>query len=425
MRTIHAYNARQILRQRLLLVGLLISLIVGAVTWFTESERIDEKVLALAINAAHRISPQTMLAHQAGTITTADLDALVREVAADHFGIVELYDHNRQRLLEYVPPALAALEDELKQGGHVRLDDKHAYTKHLIGGEFALVVAVPIALPGARPVGYLEGVYLPDRETMQQIHEDVLRSVVLVILAILLTTLTAYPVVLALHREVLSRSQAILRGNLELLEVLGSAIAQRDSDTNVHNYRVTLYAIALGEAVALPARQMCHLIAGAFLHDVGKIGIADAILLKPGKLTPEEFEIMKTHVSLGMAILQQSRWLQQASDVVACHHEKYDGSGYMQGLAGEAIPLNARIFAVVDVFDALTSRRPYKAPMPPAAALALMGRERGSHFDPRLYDVFAPAAEMLHTRYAQAAEPVLRQHLLQALERYFMHGTES
>jgi HD-GYP domain-containing protein (c-di-GMP phosphodiesterase class II) len=290
---------------------------------------------------------------------------------------------------------------------------------------FALVVAVPIGRAGEAPVGYFEGVFLPDPQILAQIREDVLRTVVLVVLAILLTTLTVYPVVLLLHREVLRRSREILRGNLELLGVLGSAIAKRDSDTNAHNYRVTRYAIALGECLGIPDAQMRSLIAGAFLHDVGKIGIPDRILLKPGRLDPEEFALMQTHVTLGLDILKSSTWLQQASEVVACHHEKYDGSGYVQGLQGEAIPQNARIFAVVDVFDALTSQRPYKAAMLPAEALAIMRPERGRHFDPQILDAFLPLAENLYAQCCVADEDALRQQLMPALERYFIEGTSA
>ena len=246
-------NPRQTLRRRLLLVGILTAVLVGCITWYTESERIDDKVLALAVTAAHRISPATLEAHAQGRLADADLQRLMEQVAADHFGIVELYDHNKTRLIEYVPPQLEYLEEELKRGGHVELATQPRYMKHMIQGEFALVVAVPIARPGEAPVGYLEGVYLPGQETMAQIQEDVMRTVALVVLAIVLTALTVYPVVLALHRELLARSRSILRGNLELLEVLGSAIAQRDSDTNVHNYRVTLYAVALGEATGITA----------------------------------------------------------------------------------------------------------------------------------------------------------------------------
>lgn len=415
-----ALDARATLRRRLLWVGILSSALVGLVTWFTESEHIDEKVLALAVSAAQRISPRILEDHEQGKLDKGELEVLLQQVAADHFGIVELYDRHQQKLIEYVSPALAPLEEELKQSRHVVMGHRANYEKRLVRGEFALVVAVPIGRAGEPPRGYLEGVYLPDQATLEKIRDDVLRTVALVILAIGLTTLAAYPTVLTLHKELLARSRSILKGNLELLEVLGSAIAQRDSDTNVHNYRVTLYAVALGEAAGISSQEMRHLIAGAFLHDVGKIGISDTILLKPDRLTPEEFQTMKTHVTLGQEILHQSSWLLQAREVVAHHHEKFDGSGYMAGLAGAAIPLNARIFAVVDVFDALTSRRPYKEAMSVAAAMEIMGRDRGSHFDPRLLDLFVPLSAQVFQRYGEADEADLHQALLPVLEQYFM-----
>ncbi|MBR0564907.1 HD-GYP domain-containing protein [Azoarcus sp. L1K30] len=415
-------NAHQTLRRRLLWVGVITAMLVGVLTWLTESEKIDERVMALATHTAQRVSPQNLDAYASGRMTLAELELVIQDVATDHFGIIELYGPDKERILEYVPPALDKLEEELKRGGHIPLTSEASYLKRMVAGHFALVVAVPIARAGAAPSGYLEGVYLPDDATMGQIRMDVIRTVGLVVAAIMLTTLVTYPVVMALHREVTARTRSILRGNLELLQVLGGAIAQRDSDTNVHNYRVTLYALALAQAIKLPDSMMRGLVAGAFLHDAGKIGISDTILLKPGKLTAEEFQIMKTHVALGIEILKHSEWLLQARDVVAYHHEKYDGSGYMEGLSGEAIPLNARIFAVVDVFDALTSRRPYKEPMSPQRALEIMERDAGSHFDPALLRVFAPLATDVHERFSQAGEESLRAQLMPLLERYFMEG---
>ena len=117
------------------------------------------------------------------------------------------------------------------------------------------------------------------------------------------------------------------------MEVLGSAIAMRDADTHLHNYRVTVYAIRLAEALGLSKPDIQRLIAGAFLHDVGKIGISDTILLKPpGRLTAQEFQVMRTHVLLGVDIIAKADWLRGARDVVEFHHEKFDGSGYMKGL---------------------------------------------------------------------------------------------
>jgi len=212
----------------------------------------------------------------------------------------------------------------------------------------------------------------------------------------------------------------LLKGNLELMNVLGCAIAERDSDTNSHNYRVTFYALRLGEAIGLSRENIHDLIAGAFLHDVGKIGIRDPILLKPGKLTPEEFEIMKTHVSLGVDILSKSSWLSGARDVVEFHHEKYDGTGYPQGLKAEAIPLNARIFAIVDVFDALTSKRPYKESWTMPEAIAMLERDSGSHFDPQLVKIFVMLAPDLYQKISGVEAHRLEAMLQHSIARYFL-----
>jgi putative two-component system response regulator len=126
------------------------------------------------------------------------------------------------------------------------------------------------------------------------------------------------------------------------------------------------------------------------MHDIGKIGVPDQILLKPGKLTPEEFEKMKEHTLIGYKILSgsDSTLLKLASEIALSHHEKYDGSGYPYGLSGEEIPLSGRIVAVVDVFDALTSRRPYKEPYPNEKAYEIIRQGSGTHFDPKIVELF-------------------------------------
>ncbi len=181
--------------------------------------------------------------------------------------------------------------------------------------------------------------------------------------------------------------------NITLLKVLGGAIAKRDSDTNAHNYRVTIYAICLAQALKLNKSQIRALIKGAFLHDVGKIGISDTILLKPGKLNDKEFKEMQRHVIYGVDIINNSEWLNDAVDVVKFHHEKFDGSGYFSSLVGKKIPLNARIFAIVDVFDALTSIRPYKKAFSYVESINLLRKGSGSHFDPELIQLFEQIAE--------------------------------
>ena len=162
------------------------------------------------------------------------------------------------------------------------------------------------------------------------------------------------------------------------------------------------------------------MIAGAFLHDAGKIGISDTILLKPGPLTKEEFSVMRTHVLLGVDIISRAHWLQSARDVVEFHHEKFDGSGYMKGLKGEAIPLNARIFAIVDVFDALTSTRPYKKPLLFDETMSMLRRDRGSHFDPRLLDAFDAIAPRLYSAIGNAKNTVVEKALRGLVRKYYL-----
>ena len=151
------------------------------------------------------------------------------------------------------------------------------------------------------------------------------------ILIVLLTTGLLYPVVVTLLNRVSSLSARLFEANLEMLNVLGSAVAKRDSDTDSHNYRVTIISVKLAEILGLSKQKIQRLIKGAFLHDVGKIGIEDDILHKPGSLSEDEFTAMKNHVPYGVDIVTRAEWIKEAADIVEYHHEKYDGSGYGNG----------------------------------------------------------------------------------------------
>ena len=178
----------------------------------------------------------------------------------------------------------------------------------------------------------------------------------------------------------------------------------------------------IAEAIGMDADNIRTLIKGAFLHDVGKIGIRDNVLLKPGRLTDDEYEVMKRHVNHGIDIVKRSEWLIDARSVVGSHHEKYDGSGYDRGLKGEEIPVNARIFALADVFDALTSRRPYKEPYSFDESMQVLEAGRGTHFDPSLLDAFSHIARQLYEEYAQSDVEKPRGDLETIVERYFHRG---
>ncbi len=267
-------------------------------------------------------------------------------------------------------------------------------------------------------LGRINGVFVVAPEKIVESERRLVTTVLAAAAIVIGTTLLIYPVVGRLVRRLSALSIHLLDANLDTLQVLGNAIAKRDSDTDAHNYRVTVYSVRLAEAEGVASAVVRSLVKGAFLHDVGKIGVRDHILLKPGRLTEAEFEIMKTHVTHGLDIVAQSAWLRDAAEVIGGHHEKYSGDGYHQGLRGAQIPLTARIFAIADVFDALTSERPYKKPMTVEESLAILRQGAGGHFDPGLVERFTTIAPDLHARFAGDREAA-RRELAAIVERYF------
>ena len=416
----------RIILSRLAAAWVALSLIFGGVAYFIELEKIDDFVVALATSESERFKRLGIpLEPPRDEAAAKALEERAREFAAENFVVVEIYDRHRQRLVEAVNPHHERIEHELSRRGHDFPKDERAHYQRLTVEDTTLVqTVVPLRGPDGTISAYFEGVFIIDKATMARLRDDLIHALTITLVAVLLTTVALYPVILSLNRKVLDFSREVVKGNLEMASVLGAAIAKRDSDTNAHNFRVTLYAIALGEAVGIDAMAMRALILGAFLHDVGKIGISDNILLKPARLDEAEFAVMRTHVTLGLDILDGSEWLQAALDVVGNHHEKFDGSGYPNGLRGDAIPLNARIFAIVDVFDALASERPYKKAMACEEALAIIERDAGSHFDPKLVARFANLAGALHRRYANASDETLNTRLREKGLHYFFAASQ-
>ena len=193
-----------------------------------------------------------------------------------------------------------------------------------------------------------------------------------------------------LEERVRQRTSQLEEAQGEILARLAAAAEHRDDDTGRHTFRVGQLSAVLAQALGLPHDLVEVIRAAAPLHDVGKIGVPDQILLKVGKLTDEEFAVMKTHTTIGAAILAggSSRLVIEAERIALSHHERWDGGGYPNGLAGEEIPLGARIVAVADVFDALTHARPYRAAWPLEQVLEEMRAQRGRHFDPVVVDAF-------------------------------------
>jgi putative two-component system response regulator len=212
-----------------------------------------------------------------------------------------------------------------------------------------------------------------------------------------------------LEAEVQRRTQELTAIQDVTIMVMTSLAETRDNETGNHIRRTQNYVKLLAQTLRargvyteqLSDRTIALLYKSAPLHDIGKVGIPDNILLKPAPLTPEEWVVMRTHTSLGRASIERAEaelgltvdFLQTAKDIAAGHHERWDGTGYPEGLAGEHIPLAARLMALADVYDALISRRVYKAPMSHEEAMRIIAKGRGSHFDPQVVDAFMDAAE--------------------------------
>jgi response regulator RpfG family c-di-GMP phosphodiesterase len=198
---------------------------------------------------------------------------------------------------------------------------------------------------------------------------------------------------IAVHRirlfeELQTTGEALASAYDETIKGWADALELRDQETEGHSERVTELTLKMARHMGISEEQIIHIYRGSLLHDIGKMGVSDTILLKPGPLTEREWEIMHHHPIYAYDMLTPIAYLKPALNIPYCHHEKYDGSGYPRGLKGEAIPLEARIFAVIDVFDALTSDRPYRKAWSRKEALEYIKKESGTHFDPQVVDLF-------------------------------------
>lgn len=189
-------------------------------------------------------------------------------------------------------------------------------------------------------------------------------------------------------KEERTRSQELSRSYMATVRALSNAVEARDPYTGKHAERVAAYGIEIARAIGLPAPDSPELEFGFVLHDIGKVAIPDSILYKPAPLTSEERHLMARHPTIGAEIVDGIEFLQEAAKVVRSHHERWDGSGYPDGLRGEEIPIAARVFAVADVFDALTTDRPYRPALPLHEARRLIVLGSGSHFDPDAVEAF-------------------------------------
>lgn len=418
---------------RLGLACMVISVVLAFATYIRERDRVSNVVIERARQSVKRLNIQIL--PQLDAVDTQGLDGeeLGRELAKftrgsidqleGRFVIVCIYDVNGREALrevytDYADPG--PLNEYMDLADHQRPGDGkewHEITR--IDGSPVIHISEPLQDSEGELEAHIEGVFAVSDEEIAAIDRRILRTALIGIGIVLLTALLLYPFITSLLGRLSGLATRLLDSNLETLQVLGSAIAKRDSDTDAHNFRVTVYSVRIAEAIGLDAENIRTLVKGAFLHDVGKIGIRDNVLLKPGPLTDDEYEVMKGHVNHGIDIVKRSEWLVDAMSVVGSHHEKYDGSGYGHGLRAGDIPVTARIFALADVFDALASRRPYKEPYPYDESMQILESGRGNHFDPDLLDAFSGIARGLYEEFAHADVEKPRAELAKIVERYF------
>lgn len=418
---LNPFNKRTAIR--IAAVSLVLASLASPIAWFVARESAEESIVSLAIEESGRLLRHFDALNLGGPQAEEHAAIAAKTISGGLFDIAEIYDGSGRKRAESMTTEGAAAEAYLPKHGAPSYTVASYESLKVSGERWLLRVFVPLrsaAGDTSGPVtGYFEGVRVVPAWQRSQILHASLTAALMVGLASLLCGAALYPVVLHLSADNERKAREVLDSHISMMEALGRAIAKRDSDTGAHNYRVAWIAARIAERMGLIGSEMQALIAGSFLHDVGKIGIPDAILLKPGKLDQAEFAIMRTHVEQGEQIVTGMGWLDGANAVVAGHHEKWNGAGYPRKLAGAAIPLSARIFAVADVFDALCSKRPYKEPMDFDAAMAILEKDSGSHFDPSVMAVFRPMALEVHERLAHSSESDTRQLLEECVRRHF------
>lgn len=415
---------------RLAITGLVLALAAAALTYYLRSDELADEVLGQATRHIDLFQLRTLQVSREQNMDSLKaakslLPGWRPDLLADtngRFVLTKVMDLQGRILLEHTDPAFNALaaSPPWSDGAEPRIQHGSLNYEMLRRGSDALIyVQAPVLNESGFVIAKVRSLYLLSEKTRAALRRDIAGSALGSFAIVLLTTLALYPVILLLLRRLERMAGHLLHSNLEMLQVIGSAIAKRDSETDAHNYRVSLYSAHLAQTLELSQAEKRRLLKGAFLHDVGKIGISDRILRKPGPLDPVETEAMRQHVGLGLEIIGRSHWLADAAEVVGNHHERLDGSGYPHGLTGNEIPLLARVFAIADVFDALCSVRPYKAALPLETSLELMRQTAGQLFDQKLFARFEEIARDLHARYAEAPVEALRHELGKILERLF------
>ncbi|PHS31839.1 MAG: phosphohydrolase [Methylophaga sp.] len=346
-----------------------------------------------------------------------DITNTLSDLSSGFLPVLHLYSKNKSNIISIIDERFESMALDMERvrpkfgaDGYSYITEKGAYK--------VVRVQFPITL-NSNIIGYIDALHIMSENERDALVKSLAATSLISFISALMSVLILTPLLTKLTIKNFNQTQHLLRTNFETLETLGRTIAKRDSDTGTHNYRVTWVSARLGEEVGLKKEEMTSLITGAFLHDIGKIGIPDEILLKPGKLDENEFSIMKRHVDFGVEIAGDTGFLSKAKDVIEYHHEKWDGTGYPHNISGKQIPLSARIFSIADVFDALRSKRPYKEPFSFEKSMDIIINSSGKHFDPELVNKFTSIVNELEDKIIGTTEKEASDLVYKMAEKYF------
>lgn len=407
---------------RIVVCTLLLALFWGSVVYFYQTDLLREE-LSRQGRKASTLTWEDLRDPFESSLSNPDrLKEMIVESnrRARDFKVImfKLRDREKKTVFYYAEPSYAVFMDRYgKSKISEWLMEKNKYALIEYQNRICFRMSGPIH-HAQNLLGYLDVAAEVNRAMVDRFREMRWMALIIILGTILTMTLVLYPLIFYSYRKLRQSGMQLLRSHLLVMRALGNAAAQRDSETDDHNYRVTYYSLRLAEHLKLENGMTRALFKGAFLHDLGKIGISDRILLKPGKLDKTEWAAMQSHVERGVKIIENIPWLEDCREIILYHHEKYDGSGYPAGLAGDAIPLPARIFSIADVFDALTSARPYKPAFSYEQAIAVMNRESQA-FDPYIFQRFLEISESAYREATGMGKPELETLLKNRLSFYF------
>ncbi len=374
----------------------------------------ESSVFTLLINDYHKNPDEEYL------VQMRQLAASALEQTS--FILVTLMSPDKEVLASVSLPSATAAEDAFAAKNMMIIVGKHADGGWIFANKRIYhKTAIPVFGSDEKLSGYLTGIYLVSLAESAEIINRFLLSFAICTAAVSLCTLLCYFGFLFMNNHLIRSVGELNRTNIFLIKKLGSALAKSDSQEIDHNARVLLYAMKLAENVKLPLEQRRSLIHGVFLHDIGMLSISPEILVKEDDLDKEELKEIGQHPKEGAELIRKFRWLRNAEKVVRYHHENYDGNGYPDGIKHEKIPMTARIFAIADTFDALTSRRPYKDPLPLDESMAIMEQETGLHFDPVLLSSFLQIAPQLYETITQRNSRELDKDVDRLLKKYLRY----